>query len=164
MLISTIFMWVAIAAGFVISLPSLWMCSQALWPAASERRAKVSAEGMIRTLLAGLAPFLISLLLLAKLGKLGLAGVIPLGALLLWGFIGADGLATTIGRRIWPYLGESRPWKQTMRGGFVIIGAALLPIVGWLVVLPLILILGWGSSLRSIGKKAPPPLPESVVA
>ncbi len=157
-------MWVAIAAGFIIALPSLWMCSQALWPAASERRAKVSADGMIRTLLTGLIPLFFTALLLSKLGKLGLAGVIPLGALLLWGFIGADGLATTIGRRICPYLGESRPWKQTMRGGFIIIGAALLPIVGWFVVLPLILTLGWGSSLRSLRGKAPPPLSESAIA
>ena len=36
MLISTIFMWVAIAAGFIIALPSLWLCGQALWPTAAE--------------------------------------------------------------------------------------------------------------------------------
>ena len=158
MLISTIFMWVAIAAGFIIALPSLWLCSQAMWPEAAERRAQIAAAGQGRSFLLGLIPFFISALLIAKLGKLGLAGVIPLGVLLLWGFASADGLATTIGRRIWPYLAGDRPWKQTLRGGLVLVGTALLPLVGWVLVLPLLLIIGWGTSMRSKASKNPPPL------
>ena len=159
MLISTIFMWVAIAAGFIIALPSLWLCSHALWPEAAERRAQIASTGQGRSFLLGLIPFFIAALLTARLGKLGLAGVIPLGALLLWGFVSADGLATTIGRRVWPYLANDRPWKQTMRGGMVLVGTALLPLVGWVLVLPLLLIIGWGTSLRARTSKTPPPLP-----
>ena len=127
-------MWVAIAAGFIIALPSLWLCSQALWPEAAERRAQIAAAGQGRSFLLGLIPFFISALLIAKLGKLGLAGVIPLGVLLLWGFASADGLATTIGRRIWPYLAGDRPWKQTLRGGLILVkggrGGLWLPALG----------------------------------
>jgi hypothetical protein len=149
MLVSTIFMWVAIAAGFIIALPSLWLCGQALWPVAAEKRAQVAASGNIKTLLAGAVPLIIAITLLSRIGKAGLAGVIPLTVILLWGFASADGLATFVGRKIWPYLHDSKPWKQTMRGGFVLVGAALLPLVGWILVLPLIAVMGWGTSVRS---------------
>lgn len=149
MLISTIFMWVAIAAGFIIALPSLWLCGQALWPAAAEKRAQVAAGGNLKSILIGIVPLLITIAIMSKLGKAGLAGVIPLTVLLLWGFASADGLATFIGRKVWPYLGDANPWKQTMRGGFVLVGSALLPMVGWVLVLPLIAVMGWGISVRS---------------
>ena len=149
MLISTIFMWVAIATGFIIALPSLWLCGQALWPSAAEKRAQVAATGNIKSLIIGIIPLLITIAILSKLGKAGLAGVIPLTILLLWGFASADGLATFIGRKVWPYLAASNPWKQTMRGGFVLVGSALLPLVGWVLVLPLIAVMGWGISVRS---------------
>lgn len=149
MLISTIFMWVAIAAGFIIALPSLWLCGQALWPVAAEKRAQVAASGNWKSLLIGIVPLLITIAILSKAGKAGLAGFLPLTVLLLWGFASADGLATFVGRKVWPYLHGSSPWKQTMRGGFVLVGSALLPLVGWILVLPLIAVMGWGISVRS---------------
>ena len=149
MLISTLFMWVAIAAGFIIALPSLWLCGQALWPVAAERRAQVAATGNLKSLLIGVVPLLITIAMVSKVGKLGLAGFIPLTIILLWGFVGADGLATFVGRKVWPSLRESNPWKQTMRGGFVLVGSALLPMVGWVLVLPLIAVMGWGICVRS---------------
>ncbi len=149
MLVSTIFMWVAIAAGFIIALPSIWLCGQALWPVAAEKRAQVAASGNLKSLLIGLVPLVITIMMLSRLGKNGQVLVIPLSALLLWGMASADGLATFVGRKVWPYLREANPWKQTMRGGFVLVGAALLPLVGWILVLPLIAVMGWGISVRS---------------
>jgi hypothetical protein len=158
---SVVFGWLAIALGFVIALPSLWMCCEALWPERSRLKNEVALTGLWKSLLIGIVPFVLSVFLLNKLGKAGLAGVIPMGLVLLWGFIGASGLASAIGARLWPYLAADRPWKQTMRGGFVLAGAALLPVVGWFFVLPFILILGWGISVRArFHKKQPPPLQE----
>lgn len=159
---SVVFAWLAVALGFVVALPSLWLCCEAVWPERTARKAALALTGLWKSLLIGAVPFLIFAFSLGRLGKAGLAGVIPAGLLLLWGVIGGSGLARAIGERLWPYLAAERPWKQTMRGGFVIAGAALLPVVGWFLVLPLILILGWGVSVRAIfaGKKAsPPPAP-----
>lgn len=154
MLMSNVFMWLSIALGFVIALPSLWLCSQALWPERSARRQKIAAAGLLKSFLLGIVPFAIFVSLLNGLGKAGLAGVIPMGLFLLWGFVGADGLASHIGQRLWPYLAAERPWKQTMRGGLVLAGAALLPVVGWFFILPLIAIMGWGIGIRAwFGKK-----------
>lgn len=149
MLVSTIFMWVAIAAGFIIALPSLWLCGQALWPKAAEKRAQVAASGNLKSLLVGIVPLVITIAMMSRLGKNGLALFLPLSVLLLWGLASADGLATFVGRKVWPALGDTKPWKQTMRGGFVLVGSALLPLVGWILVLPLIAVMGWGISVRS---------------
>lgn len=165
MLVSTIFMWVAIAAGFIIALPSLWLCGQALWPKAAEKRAQIAATGNLKSILVGAIPLIITITLLSRLGKNGLALFLPLSVFLLWGFASADGLATYVGRKVWPSLSESKPWKQTMRGGFVLVGSALLPLVGWVLVLPLIAVMGWGISVRSWFVKSapsmasPPPVP-----
>ena len=149
MLISTIFAWAAVAAGFIIALPSLWLCGQALWPNAAEKRARIAATGNLKSLIIGLVPLIITIAMLSRLGKNGLALFIPLSVVLLWGLASADGLATFVGRKVWPALGETKPWKQTMRGGFVLVGSALLPLVGWVLVLPLIAVMGWGISVRS---------------
>ena len=98
------------------------------------------------------------------LGRAGITGLLPVGLILLWGFIGADGLATFVGRQVWPYLRDSSPWKQTLRGGFLLIGAALLPLVGWIFILPLIAVMGWGITVRSwFAKIAPSPAPAPTI-
>ncbi|MCW0216738.1 MAG: hypothetical protein OJI67_00320, partial [Prosthecobacter sp.] len=48
-------------------------------------------------------------------------------------------------------------WKQTKQGGLVLVLCALLPVVGWAVLLPLMAILGWGIVLRSWFVKVPEP-------
>ncbi len=149
MLISTVFLWLAIAAAFVVSLPCLWLVGLALWPQAAEKRALTAAKGVGKSLLIGLVPLVITIGIVSRLGKGGPGAVIAFGVLLFWGFACADGLATFVGRSVWPRLGETSPWKQTMRGGFVLVGAALLPAVGWVLLLPLIGVLGWGISIRS---------------
>jgi hypothetical protein len=150
MLVSTILLWIAIASAIVVSLPALWLCGLALWPASVQKRTEAASLGLGRPLLLGLVPLAVTVLLASRLGKGGAAAAIVLGVLLLWGFASADGLSTLIGRKVWPNLRESQPWKQTMRGGFLLMGAALLPILGWVFILPLLAVLGWGISIRSL--------------
>lgn len=153
MLISTIFMWVAIALGFVVALPCLWLIGLALWPKASAKRAEMAALGIGKSILLGLIPLLVTIAIASKLGKGGIVAVLPVAGLMLWGFASADGLAIFVGREVWPHLGELQPWKQTLRGGLLLVGAALLPLVGWIFILPLLGVLGWGLSLRSLFAK-----------
>jgi hypothetical protein len=149
MLISTVFIWVAIAAGFVIALPSLWLLGVAIWPKALQRRTKVAAQGLGVSFLVGLLPLVVTVAALSRLGKGGPVALVPSILLLSWGFASADGLATFVGRSLWPDIAQPSVWKQTVRGGLVLVGAALLPAVGWVLFLPMIAVFGWGISIRS---------------
>lgn len=149
MLVSTILLWIAIATAVVVSLPALWLCGLALWPASVQKRTQAAALGLGRPFLIGLIPLALTILLVSQLGKGGALAAVGSGSLLLWGFTSADGLSTLIGRKVWPNLRDTQPWKQTMRGGFLLMGAALLPILGWIFILPLLAVLGWGISVRS---------------
>jgi len=149
MLVSTIFLWIAVASAIVVSLPALWLCGLALWPESVQKRTRAAALGLGRPLLIGLIPLALAILLVSQLGKGGALAAVALGFLLLWGFTSADGLSTLVGRKVWPNLRDTQPWKQTMRGGFLLTGSALLPILGWIFILPLLAVLGWGISVRS---------------
>ncbi|MCC6880650.1 MAG: hypothetical protein WBE58_22380 [Verrucomicrobiales bacterium] len=151
MLFSTVLMWLLIAVGFVIALPALWLLSQALWPASAGRARDAAAGGMFRLFLIGLVPVFLGGLLVTFLTKAlhnGFLAALIAGILLTWGFLGAGGIATLVGERLWPHL-ATEPWRQTQRGGLVLVCCALLPMVGWLVLLPLLAILGWGANVRS---------------
>jgi len=159
MLFSTVLTWLLIAVAFVIALPALWLLMPALWPDKARRLRQVSERGLLKPLLLGLLPLvigLISVIVLSKIPKLGAIAALTGGLLLAWGFIGASGIASLIGARLWPQL----PTTQQIRfGGLTLVASALLPVVGWFVLLPLIAILGAGLHLRSWFLKIPPTLP-----
>lgn len=168
MLMSDVMIWVAIASGFVVGMPALWMLSRGLWPEGFSRRLAVSQTGVGKSLLVGLLPVIIASLIIAIIGKrLGpVPGILVSGTLIVWGFMGSAGLASLIGERLWP---KGEAWQQTRNGGLVLICCALVPVIGWFVILPLIGVIGMGVNVRSwFGSKAtpapvievqPPPMP-----
>lgn len=162
MLFSTVLVWLLIAAAFVIALPALWLLARGLWPRTAAKNCTAAGRGLLVCFLLGLVPAVAGTVLVAlisKLPKMGVLSVLVGGALIAWGFMGAGGIATLIGERLWPRLGEQEPWRQTLRGGAVLVCCALLPVVGWAFILPLLAILGWGINLRSWFLKMPAPEP-----
>ncbi|MEN3943073.1 hypothetical protein WJU23_17375 [Prosthecobacter sp. SYSU 5D2] len=163
MLFSTVLMWLLIAAGFVIALPALWLLARGLWPETVARQREVASRGLLKCFLLGLVPLtgsIVLIIVLSKLPKMGALAVLLGGIIVAWGFIGAGGIAALIGERLWP---EAAPWRQTKQGGLALVLCALLPVVGWVVLLPLIAILGWGIALRASFMKAPQPAPATPV-
>lgn len=168
MLMSDVMIWVAIASGFVVGMPALWMLTRGLWPDSFARRLAVSQAGVGKSLLIGLLPVIMAGLIMAVIGKrLGpVPGILVSGTLIVWGFMGSAGLASLIGERLWP---AGQAWQQTRNGGLVLICCALVPVIGWFIILPLIAIIGMGVNVRSwFGGKAspapvlaaqPPPMP-----
>ena len=156
MLFSTVLTWLLIAVAFVIALPSLWLLGQALWPQAMWRRRVAAQRGLWKTFLLGLIPVtggIVLVSILAKLPQMGALAAVTGGVLMAWGFLGAGGIAALVGERLW---GGAAPWRQMMRGGFVVIGCALLPVVGWVVLLALLAVIGWGINVRAWFVKMPP--------
>lgn len=163
MLMSDVLIWVAIASGFVVGVPALWMLSRGLWPNTFAKRSIAARKGIGVSLLLGLIPAIVAGLFIAVLGKrLGpVPGIFLSGAIIVWGMMGAAGIASLIGERLWP---TGEPWKQTRNGGLVIICAALIPVVGWFLLLPLMAIVGMGVNIRSLFSSVPVPAPAPVIA
>ena len=163
MLMSDVLMWVVIASGFVVGLPALWMLSRGLWPESFDKRSAVAQKGIGRSFLVGLIPTVAFILLLVAGGKrLGpLPGVIVAGALIMWGLNGVVGIASLVGERLWP---SGEPWKQTRNGGLVVICCALLPIVGWFLLLPLMAVIGVGVNVRCLFEGKSRAVPTSAFA
>lgn len=162
MLISTVLIWLLVAVAFVVALPALWLLARGLWPEKVEKQRRVASRGLLNCFFIGLGPLIAGVILIAVLSKLpqmGALAVLGGGALIAWGFMGAGGIAALIGERLWPQI---EPWRQTKHGGLTLICCALLPIVGWAVLLPLIAIIGWGINVRTWFVKSeitPPELP-----
>jgi hypothetical protein len=164
MLFSTVLTWLLIAVAFVVALPALWLLARGLWPEKVEKQRLVAGRGLLKSFLIGLAPliggiFLITII--SKIPKMGALSVLVGGALLAWGFVGAGGIAALVGERLWP---QVEPWRQTKHGGLTLICCALLPVVGWAVLLPLLAILGWGINVRTWFLRAEKPADATVVS
>jgi uncharacterized membrane protein YhaH (DUF805 family) len=146
-------------------MPALWMLGRGLWPEDFAKRVAVSEGSVGKSLLIGLVPLALSIVLVTATGKkLGALAVILAAAVLVWGLMGAAGIASLIGERLWP---TSEPWKQTRNGGLVVICCALIPVVGWFVFLPLIAVIGMGINTRCLlgsSKPATVSAPPSVPA
>jgi hypothetical protein len=149
--------------GFLLSLQGLWMLSRALWPTRVQ-------NASFRVHRNGIASFFLGLVIIvavivaagsaAKLGAPGQFFAFALGsAFVVYANVGVAGLATHIGRRLPSPSDTDRPWRATVRGGVALELAYLVPIVGWLGLLPISLILGAGANTLAFFA-----LPEATLA
>jgi hypothetical protein len=155
MLFSTVLVWLLVAVGFVVALPALWVLARGLWPEGVGRFRRVAEMGLIKSFLVGLGPLVVGIVLIAviaKLPKMGALAALVGGGLLAWGLIGAGGVAALVGERLWP---SSEPWRQVKHGGLTLVCCALLPVVGWFVLLPLMAVIGGGIQVRAWFLKEP---------
>jgi hypothetical protein len=155
MLFSTVLVWLLVAVGFVVALPALWVLARGLWPEGVGRFRRVAELGLIKSFLVGLGPLVVGIVLIAviaKLPKMGALAALVGGGLLAWGLIGACGVAALVGERLWP---SAEPWRQVKHGGLTLVCCALLPVVGWFVLLPLMAVIGGGIQVRAWFLKEP---------
>lgn len=150
MLFSTVFTWLLVAAAFVIALPALWILATGLWPVRTQRLRRLAERGLLRSFFCGL-PVLMAgvavISVLSKLPKMGALAALLGGVLLTWGLLGAGGPAALLGERLWP---QAEPWRQVKHGGLTLVCVALLPVVGWFVLLPLLAVIGAGLQVRAL--------------
>jgi hypothetical protein len=123
-------------------------------------RAWVACELNVRTNMAlGIVMLLPALLALTMLGNphplLKVLGAVILLGDLSFAAIGAAGLGYIAGdqiRRMDPSLGE---YSAYLRGSAFLVTASMLPILGWFVVGPAILLASLGGGLRAVAGKVP---------
>lgn len=149
-----------------IALPGLLLAWALLLPAAVERAEQRLAQYPGRCIALGVAILLLALPLFGVLfnlpGLAQLAGWLLLSFMLALASIGAAGLSALMGRRIGPP-GDQRPGAgPLLRGALALELAAIFPLIGWFMVLPLASLATLGAASMALLRRAPLPAPVEV--
>lgn len=141
--------------GLVLVVPALWLGLAGFWPGALDR-----AEDRIRrrpwaTFFTGVGSVALFLGLVAGLSAAAPALGLVAGSLgIVWSFVGMSALARIVGRRL-----ASPAWSawRTHVAGAAVLALALFvpPIPGWILLLPLSVILGAGATTLSLFGRRP---------
>lgn len=83
-----------------------------------------------------------------------LPGLLLIGVALVLASFGLTACVQQVGQRLWPQL---PPVRQSLWAGLLLVLACLLPIVGWFLLLPWLLIIGSGAFLLSFFQRKPKP-------
>jgi hypothetical protein len=140
--------------GFLLSLQGLWLLCRALWPTRVERSAECCRRSGVASFFVGIPITVVTVLFFVILwsrgGTPGKVAAWLIGAVfLMYAGAGMSGLVTFIGESLASPVDSVRPWRSTIRGGIVFELACLIPVIGWLVLLPVALILGTGAATLS---------------
>lgn len=145
--------------GFLLSLQGLWLLCRAMFPRRVARTALVSRRWLACFFL-GLPVSAVAIILAIFVGKtFGAVGQIAawvLGGLFaFYAGAGTSGFVTMVGERLPSPADAGRTWRATIRGGVALELTCLIPIIGWLGVLPASIILGAGAMTLSLFAAAP---------
>ncbi len=158
-----------ILLGLMLAVPAFFLVSRSLFPAHAQRMDRSLNERPVATFFTGAG------VAFGMAIVIGIMGALPLQlfkVLALWGFgvclgyglMGGGSLGSLIGTR----LGSSATpaWKSTLFGGLALALSCLIPILGWFVMLPGMLLAGVGANTMAIfGARAakPPAVPASPI-
>lgn len=156
MILADVFKYVFLVLGVLVVIVSYWLATTALFPAAVERARVAYGARPMRLIatgaLATIPLVLLGLVLLnaAPNAALKLAGAVSVALPLVLGLAGSAGLSERVGRGLVHAEDARTPWRRSLRGGSVLALTFLLPIVGWFVVLPMVLMSGCGAVLLAM--------------
>lgn len=146
--------------GFLLSLQGLWLLCRAIWPKRVRQAAQRCQTSRIASLLVGIP---MTVVILGLAGAIARRGGTPghvlgwtIGSIfLLYAGTGMSGFATFVGERLASPYDALRPWWATVRGGAAVELAALFPVIGWFVLLPVVMMLGVGAVTLSFFGNSP---------
>jgi hypothetical protein len=168
---ANVLVWFLMALGVFLMFVSYWLAAAALVPAHVARCAEKFGRPVVTTglgLLVVAIPIGLGVVVLnAAPAALKWTGVFLIGVPLFGGLVGSAGLAYRIGLGL-PVPGDGeRPWRAVGRGGVVLALTFLLPVLGQLLVIPLVLAAGAGAGfwawLSARRRKPAEVLPEAAV-
>ena len=179
MLMADVMIWTLGIVGFLLAQQGLWLLCRALWPDRLAAATDRCRQRPVTSFLVGLpvAAAVVAGIAVAgnTLGAAGQAAAFA-GFILFWVYanLGTAAFATYLGQRLTSPADLARPWAATVRGGVALELAWLVPIVGWIGLLPASIVMGTGAvTLAMFGRKvsaasteavAPPPLPQAYSA
>jgi hypothetical protein len=157
MIVADILMWFLLIAGTYLVINGYWLATQGLFPDFVDRCRERIHRAPFKPFLLGLAGAVPGVILgIAMLRAanpvLKFAGATVLLLMILIGLLGSAGLASQVGSG----LGAVQDWSRVWRGGLVLGLTFILPLIGWLIILPGTLIIGVGATLQSLGRARTP--------
>jgi hypothetical protein len=148
---------VFILFGFALAMPSVWLLFGALWPNVVSRAQERSHRSPFKSFFLGIAVAALLSIVTALLGaaNLPVLSAIAFGLSVGFSLLGVSGLARHVGTRLPASIDASSPWRSHLRGCVVLELAFLFPVLGWMLILPIALILGCGTATFAIFSRKP---------
>jgi len=148
--------------GMLICTVSYWLLFASLFPKAVGRTQTLVVARPYRVFMTGAflgvpLSFIGFAMAAQGAGPLKLLGIFILMSIALAALFGSTGLVRQVGLGL--YSGPARPGNGglTLRGGAVVSIACVFPLVGWFVVIPVVLIMGFGAALQLRWSREPAP-------
>lgn len=158
MTIATLFSIIAIILGLGMAMTANSLLASALFPQWTSRASQRVGNRPSATLVIGVVTgglvIAAGLSLLRGGGPAGLLGALLLASAFAFAMVGSSGVAAVIGRRLPSAADADRPWKATIRGWVVVLLASLAPIFGWFIVLPAMILTGFGAALLGLPRRS----------
>lgn len=86
----------------------------------------------------------------------GLLALLLVLALLALAAVGLAGLVMVLHQRIYPRAENAAGMQLLVKTAVLLVAAALLPILGWFVLAPILLLVGLGAVIMTLVRRAPP--------
>jgi hypothetical protein len=173
MIVADILMWFLLIAGTYIVINAYWLTTQGLFPEFVYRCRERIRRAPLKSFFIGLAcsvPALVlgvSMLVRAPNPVLKFFGAAVVMLVILTGLMGSAGVAALVGTGLGGTNDVQFGWRRTWRGGVVLGLTFILPLIGWLLILPGTLIIGIGAmapSFRRMRTTSPEPVFEPDLA
>ena len=166
LVLGDVFAVVAALAGIFLTAYAVIVASGLLIGDVLDRSATITQESLGKSLVTGILvglPALTITLVLSNLPAplLKVIGLVSLFAVFGISLIGAAGIAHMAGRRIQTMDPSMSQFGAFSRATAVLVGATLFPFVGWMLIAPMVLLVGFGSASRAIFGRTRS-LPEAV--
>ena len=166
MIMADVLTWFLLILGALLVFIAHWLGAYGLFPALVDGAAERYGRRPVAATFLGLAVLLPTLVLTAVLSKLGpVGGLVALLILtipVMIALLGSAGLALRVGGGLASPDDAAQPWRRVLRGGVVLALVFLLPVVGWLVILPWALVSGFGAALMAMRGGRPTTKPTST--
>lgn len=144
-----------VIVGLLICFNAVWLFCRAIWEPLVNHARDAHYDGMVKSFFVGLpltALVLVAFFALAndKQGPWGMVAIILLAAYMLFASIGVSGIAGFVGEKLGGNVQDQPPWRETVRGGAVLVLSFLFPVVGWLIIMPVAFVVGCGAAIRAV--------------
>jgi len=168
MIMADVFKILFLILGMLICTVSYWLMFSALFGRAVARAQQALATRPWRTFFNGIlagAPLILLGIAMASngAGPIKLLGVTLLMALVAAALFGSTGLVWMVGRGLGNPQLPSHTGALVFRGGSVVSIACVFPLVGWFLVLPAVLIAGFGAALHVLRSRRATPVQVGTV-